>query len=123
MPVPSPDVEAVDKGERVQLPQGEYGALQGTDSRLDGGAVRGRKVAATVAAPGVKTVMMGKKIKRIWLRVDEVLFRDTLKAAEQDMRPIWCELRWLVMLGLSARRRLFGKENPGKRRQALSTAG
>ena len=122
MPSLSADDKALGKGERIQPAEAECGAVHAIDSCLDGRAVRGREVAASVAAPGVNG-MTGKRVKRLWLRVDEMLFRAASRAATQDMRPIWLELCWLLMLGLSARRRLFSKENNGKRRQVLSTAG
>ena len=65
-----------------------------------------------------------KKLDRIpmpdLLRVDEELGQQLRQTAEADERPITYQLRFLIRLGLSARRLLRHKENNVIVRQLLS---
>jgi len=67
-----------------------------------------------------------KKLDRIpvsdLLRVDEELGQQLRQTAEADERPITYQLRFLIRLGLSARRIIRSKTNNVILRQLLSGA-
>ena len=67
---------------------------------------------------------MAKKLDRVpmpdLLRVDEELGQELRQTAEADERPIIYQIRFLLHLGLKARRLLFCKDINGKFWQARS---
>jgi hypothetical protein len=75
---------------------------------------------------------MAKKEKRVMLRVDEEMFGHVIQSAEQDLRKICDQIRWLIMLGLLTREGTLDKEIIGdfrlersvnvKRSQALQNS-
>ncbi len=46
---------------------------------------------------------MAKKIRRIWLSVDESMFKAVATSAQEDFRKLNDEMRFLIAWGLSLR--------------------